>query len=55
MSSDAGGLVRWPAKLLIPVGFALLALQGVSETVKRLAFLLGMAPDPAAREDGAHG
>lgn len=41
MSSDAGGLVRWPAKLLIPVGFALLVLQGVSETIKRIAFLAG--------------
>ena len=55
VSSDAGGLVRWPAKLLIPVGFALLALQGVSETVKRIAFLLGLAPDPAAGAEGSHG
>lgn len=53
MSSDAGGLVRWPAKLLIPVGFALLALQGVSETIKRIAFLLGLADD--VRRGGAHG
>lgn len=45
MSSDAGGLVRWPAKLLIPAGFLLLALQGVSETIKRLAFLLGLTED----------
>jgi TRAP-type mannitol/chloroaromatic compound transport system permease small subunit len=45
-SSDAGGLLRWPVKLLIPVGFLLLALQGVSETVKRAAFLLGRIPDP---------
>jgi TRAP-type mannitol/chloroaromatic compound transport system permease small subunit len=44
MSSDAGGLIRWPAKLLIPLGFALLALQGVSETIKRVAILLGVAP-----------
>jgi TRAP-type mannitol/chloroaromatic compound transport system permease small subunit len=35
MSSDAGGLPRWPAKMLIPAGFLLLALQGVSETIKR--------------------
>lgn len=41
MSSDAGGLVRWPVKLLIPVGFALLVLQGVSEIIKRIAFLRG--------------
>ncbi|MCW5591804.1 MAG: TRAP transporter small permease subunit [Burkholderiales bacterium] len=41
VSTDAGGLVRWPVKLLIPAGFALLILQGVSETIKRAAFLLG--------------
>ena len=39
VSGDAGGLIRWPVKLLIPVGFFLLALQGVSEIVKRIAFL----------------
>jgi len=39
MSSNAGGLVRWPVKLLLPVGFALLALQGVSEIIKRIAAL----------------
>jgi TRAP-type mannitol/chloroaromatic compound transport system permease small subunit len=41
LSSDAGGLVRWPVKLLIPVGFALLVLQAVSQVIKRAAFLLG--------------
>ena len=41
MSTDAGGLARWPVKLLIPAGFALLILQGVAETIKRAAFLLG--------------
>ena len=45
-SSDAGGLLRWPVKLLIPAGFLLLALQGVSEIIKRIAFLLGHIPDP---------
>jgi TRAP-type mannitol/chloroaromatic compound transport system permease small subunit len=45
-SSDAGGLLRWPIKLLIPAGFLLLALQGVSEIIKRVAFLLGHIPDP---------
>ncbi len=49
MSGDAGGLLRWPVKLLIPVGFALLALQGVSEIIKRVAWLSGAAPDPGAR------
>lgn len=47
-------MLRWPVKLLIPVGFFLLALQGVSEIIKRIAFLKGMAPDPAARQH-AHG
>ena len=46
VSSNAGGLVVWPARLLIPVGFALLALQGVSELIKKLAFLAGAGPDP---------
>ena len=45
-SADAGGLLRWPVKLLIPVGFLLLALQGVSEIIKRAAFLAGHIPDP---------
>lgn len=49
MSSNAGGLIRWPVYLVVPVGFTLLALQGVSETIKRIAFLAGRAPDPAAR------
>lgn len=53
-SSDAGGLIRWPARGLIPIGFALLALQGVSETIKRIAFLKGLTPDPAGRSSG-HG
>ena len=42
MSTNAGGLIVWPAKLLIPVGFTLLLLQGFSELVKRVAFLRGM-------------
>lgn len=42
MSSNAGGLIVWPAKLLIPVGFALLLLQGAAELVKRIAFLRGL-------------
>jgi TRAP-type mannitol/chloroaromatic compound transport system permease small subunit len=42
MSPDAGGLLRWPVRLLIPLGFALLALQGISEIIKRIAFLRGL-------------
>jgi len=41
VSSNAGGLVRWPIKLFLPVGFALLALQGISELIKRVAMLTG--------------
>lgn len=47
ISTNAGGLALWPARLLVPIGFALLALQGVSELVKRVAFLRGAGPDPA--------
>ncbi len=54
-SSDAGGLIRWPARLLIPAGFLLLLLQGFSETVKRAAFLMGLAPDPLDGYQGNHG
>jgi TRAP-type mannitol/chloroaromatic compound transport system permease small subunit len=49
VSADAGGLLRWPAKLLIPLGFLLLSLQGVSEIIKRIAFLRGRIPDPYER------
>lgn len=45
-SPNAGGLLRWPAKILIPLGFFLLAIQGVSEIIKRIAFLSGRGPDP---------
>jgi TRAP-type mannitol/chloroaromatic compound transport system permease small subunit len=41
MSPDAGGLPRWPVKLLLPLGFALLALQGVAEVIKRIGVLNG--------------
>lgn len=54
ISSDAGGLVRWPVKALIPAGFALLALQGVSEIIKRIAFLRGESPPAARAETEVH-
>ena len=41
MSGNAGGLVRWPIKFVIPSGFVMLALQGVSEVIKRIAALKG--------------
>ncbi len=52
MSSDVGGLIRWPAKLLIPVGFFLLTLQGVSELIKRIAFLMGLRAEPGGKIRG---
>ncbi len=44
MSPDAGGLLRWPVKLLLPLGFGLLFLQGVSEIIKRIGVLRGVYP-----------
>jgi TRAP-type mannitol/chloroaromatic compound transport system permease small subunit len=41
VSTNAGGLVRWPIKIFLPVGFALLSLQGISELIKRVAMLTG--------------
>jgi TRAP-type mannitol/chloroaromatic compound transport system permease small subunit len=48
MSQNAGGLIRWPVYLLLPVGMSLLFLQGASELIKRIAFLRGLIPDPLA-------
>ena len=48
-SSNAGGLIRWPVYILIPIGFTLLMLQGLSELVKRIAFLRGLIPDPTQK------
>src|SRR4051812_40863435 len=53
-SSDPGGLIRWPVRLLIPVAFGLLALQGISELIKRIAFLKGLVP-ASTFEKKAHG
>ena len=53
MSSDNGGLIRWPVRLLIPVAFSMLALQGVSEIIKRAAFLQGLIPNPAEHKKEA--
>jgi TRAP-type mannitol/chloroaromatic compound transport system permease small subunit len=52
VSSNAGGLIVWPARLLLPVGFFLLVLQGISELIKRLAILQGLLPDPTLEETG---
>ena len=45
VSASAGGLIRWPARLLVPAGFFLLTLQGISELIKRIAVLQGLIPD----------
>ena len=50
MSSSAGGLIRWPVFALVPLGFALLALQGISELIKRVAFLKGLIEDPGKKK-----
>ena len=50
MSQNAGGLIRWPVYLMIPLGFALLLLQGVSELIKRIAFHMGLIEDPAQKK-----
>ena len=52
MSANAGGLLRWPVKILLPIGFTLLAMQGISELIKRVAFLKGMIDDPNSKEKG---
>ena len=41
ISGNAGGLIRWPIKIFLPLGFALLSLQGISELIKRIAMLTG--------------
>ena len=46
MSTNAGGLILWPAKLMLLVGFSLLAIQGVSEIIKKIAVMRGDMPDP---------
>src|SRR5260370_19002954 len=50
ISSNAGGLVRWPIKFVIPAGFVMLALQGVSEVIKRIAALQGQVTIDAKYE-----
>ncbi|ACB34048.1 Tripartite ATP-independent periplasmic transporter DctQ component [Leptothrix cholodnii SP-6] len=50
MSSNAGGLIRWPVYAMLPIGFALLGLQGISELIKRVAFLKGLIDDPTEKK-----
>lgn len=51
VSANPGGLLRWPVYALVPLGFAMLAVQSVSELIKRVAFLTGHGPDPHARPE----
>ncbi|MGQ5524898.1 TRAP transporter small permease subunit [Chitinimonas sp. PSY-7] len=50
-SPDAGGLLRWPVWALIPMGFGLLILQVLAEVIKRIAFLKGLIPNPAEKQE----
>jgi TRAP-type mannitol/chloroaromatic compound transport system permease small subunit len=54
MSTNAGGLIQWPAKLMIPLGFCMLLAQAASELIKRLAFMQGLIPDPHGAKAGPH-
>jgi len=49
VSTNAGGLIIWPARLMMPIGFALLIIQGVSELIKRIAYLMNLIPDPGEK------
>jgi TRAP-type mannitol/chloroaromatic compound transport system permease small subunit len=50
VSSNAGGLIRWPVFALLPLGMLVLAIQAVSELIKRIAFLQGLVPDPSKKQ-----
>jgi TRAP-type mannitol/chloroaromatic compound transport system permease small subunit len=50
VSSNAGGLIRWPVYAMMPLGFTLLLLQGISELIKRIAFLMGLIEDPTHKK-----
>ena len=49
VSGNPGGLIRWPVWVAIPIGITLLLLQGISELIKRIAFLTGNGPDPMGK------
>lgn len=51
VSSNAGGLIRWPVYAMMPLGFSLLLLQGISELIKRIAFLMGLIEDPTVKKE----
>ena len=49
VSTNAGGLIIWPARIMVPIGFFLLIIQAFSELIKRVAFLKGLIPDPSEK------
>ena len=51
VSANPGGLLRWPVYALVPMGFFMLAVQSLSELIKRIAFLTGHGPDPHAKPE----
>jgi TRAP-type mannitol/chloroaromatic compound transport system permease small subunit len=53
-SANAGGLIIWPAKALLLAGFLMLAIQGVSEIIKRIAIMQGLIPDPHEGQSAHH-
>ena len=53
MSQNAGGLIRWPVQLLIPVGFGVLCMQAASELIKRIAYIRGLIPEPFSLDPNA--
>jgi TRAP-type mannitol/chloroaromatic compound transport system permease small subunit len=50
VSANYGGLLVWPYKFFVVVGFAMLFVQGLSELIKRIAIMRGLIPDPYARQ-----
>lgn len=52
VSTNAGGLLVWPGRLMVPVAFFLLVLQAFSELIKRVAFLMNLISDPAEKDEG---
>jgi len=54
-SANAGGLILWPAKSMLLIGFVLLLFQGISEIIKRIAIMRGLIEDPHAQDSSGHG
>ena len=53
-SSNAGGLIRWPVRIMMIIGFVLLLAQALSELIKRIAVMRGLIPDPHTEKSGPH-